>query len=156
MGLKGKTEGLSPKIFCRSEAPLNVSSSLLCHPEPSFFVTPSEARGPSALTHLGKTGWRLSPRASFFVTPSEARGPLRTPSRAKRGMHGLRSAGQGRAVPPSHFFCFPELFFCRPEPFFYCRPERSEGSLGTYAPREDTDGLSPRGVSRGGSSPVPL
>jgi len=44
MGLKGKTEGLSPKIFCRSERPLNVSSSLLCRPEP-LFLSPRAKRG---------------------------------------------------------------------------------------------------------------
>jgi len=34
-------------------------------------------------------------------------------------------------------------------------PERSEGSLGTGVPREDMDGLSPRGVSQGVSLGTP-
>jgi len=29
------------------------------------------------------------------------------------------------------------FFYCHPEPLFYCHPERSEGSLGAYAPRDD-------------------
>jgi hypothetical protein len=47
MGLKGKTEGLSPKIFCPSEAPLNVPPNLLCHPERSEGSHPMKPRGVS-------------------------------------------------------------------------------------------------------------
>jgi len=108
-----------------------------CHPEPSFLVTPSPLF--------------LSPRALFSCHPE----PLFS-------CHPERSEGSfpGDAVPNAPF-CRPErsercLANARqdrigmsPRAFFYCRPERSEGSLGTYAPREDTDGLSPRAVRRG-------
>jgi hypothetical protein len=75
----------------------------------------------------------LSSRASLFWhhwgrrpgRSEEGRRPERS-----EGCLGLRSTGQGRG--------------CRPDPFFFvtpiCHPERSEGSLGTCVPREDTVG----------------
>jgi len=40
-----------------------VVPSTFLSPRASFFVAPSEARGPSALTHLGKTRWEaVAPR----------------------------------------------------------------------------------------------
>jgi hypothetical protein len=35
----------------------------------------------------------------------------------------------------------------RPNVLFFCPPERSEGSLGTYAPREDREVVAPRPLS---------
>jgi hypothetical protein len=109
-----------------------------CRYEPTFFVTPSEARGPSTLTRLGRTWWGLSPRAPF-LSPRAKRGvspfslslsqegdfSLRSKRQGDAGMPRNRTAGQGKAVTPSPLFC---------------RPERSEGSLGAYTPREDMVG----------------
>jgi hypothetical protein len=58
-----------------------------CRPEPTFFVTPSEARGPSALAHLGKTSRDAVPnevrdarlalgRTGWDVAPSASEGSL--------------------------------------------------------------------------------
>ena len=71
------------------------------------------------------------------------------------------------AATPSLLFVAPRRPMCRPEHFFVAprrkprgllmkhHPERSEGSLGTFVPREDMDGLSPRGVSQGVSLGTP-
>jgi hypothetical protein len=64
-----------------------------------FSVTPNEVKGrPFSLSRV-----LFYCHPFFIVAPSEARGsllPIGTPSRTKRGMHGLRSTGQGRKVAP--------------------------------------------------------
>gem|GEM_PF-6105368 len=40
--------------------------------------------------------------------------------------------------------CPPETPSLSPRAYFFCRPERSEGSLGAYAPRDDKKGSVPR------------
>jgi len=41
----------------------------MCRAEASFFVAPSEARGPSALTRLGRIWMGCRPEPLFFVEP---------------------------------------------------------------------------------------
>jgi hypothetical protein len=95
---------LSPRApFCHPN-PFSVT------PNPFFIATPNEVRGlpfslslPLFYCHL------FYCRPFFYCRPERSEGffPLGTPSRTKRGMHGLRSAGQGRVVPPSPFSITP-------------------------------------------------
>jgi hypothetical protein len=48
------------------EAVLKICASPMCRAETSFFVAPSEARGPSALTRLGRTWMGCRPEPLFF------------------------------------------------------------------------------------------
>jgi len=94
----------------------------------------------------------MSLRTYFYVTPSPC---AVTPSLLFLSPRGVSRGG------PSALACLGKTRWeMSPRASFFCRPERSEGSLGTCMPREDKVGnvapsllfLSPRGVSRGGPS----
>ncbi len=84
---------LSPQAFLSLRAVFSLS------PRAPFFVAPSEARGPSALSCLGKTQWGMSPRAPLFVTPKRKREVPRH----------WRASGRHSGE------CHPEPPFCHPE-----------------------------------------
>jgi hypothetical protein len=120
--------GMSPRtlFYYRPEPTFFVTPSHFLSLRALFFVTPSEARGPSALARLGRTGWEMSPRALFlssrayfFVAPSrQARGPsaLACLGKTWMGWH-----------PEPFFFVAPSLIFCRPE-------ASAEGSPNSFYP----------------------
>jgi hypothetical protein len=63
--------------------------ALLLSPRASFFVTPSEARGPSALTHLGKTSRCAVPNVvRGDAVPNEVRDASLSLGRTKERLLG--------------------------------------------------------------------
>ena len=93
--------------YCRPSLLFLSPRALFCHPEPLFFVAPSEARGPSALARLGRTWWEaVAPSLLFFAAPNP---PFMSPRGVSRGVpRHLRASG------------------CQK---WKRRPERSEGCL---------------------------
>jgi len=171
---------LSPRAppFCRPErhllsprAPFFVApSASFCRPEPpflspralSFFVAPSPLLfcRPEHLLFVTPNASFCHPEPSF-VAPNGARGPLFSLSLPQGGDFSLRSKRQGRGVAPNAPLCRPEPSpflsprappFVTPSLLLFCHPERSEGSLGAYAPREDIPMSRPE-LSEGGRRP---
>ena len=75
-------------------------------------------------------------------------------SLAKKGClaiarHDIVGVGASLSLGMTEKGCRPEPFFCHPRAPFFCRPERSEGSLGAYMSQPDRgrDALDYRGVS---------
>jgi hypothetical protein len=108
----------------------------MCHPERSE-ESPLFSPKMRCFASLSMTGWRMSPRASFFVAPSEARGPLALTCLGRTKREACLGRTRWEMSPRASFFCHPEALAEGSHPWGRRserseegrRPERSEGCL---------------------------